>query len=111
MGRRELLRIESKLEVEFKNFDQFFQEYTRNISLGGIFLKTTKMVPIQTVVEIDLKLPDREQTITLVGEVVHAIDPQTAKEQGWEPGLGIHFVDFEEVGKEVLAQYVRFFGE
>jgi len=107
LGRRELLRIESKLEVEFKSFDQFFQEYTKNISLGGIFLKTTQMLPVQTVLEIDLKLPDRDQTIDLVGEVVHVIDPQTAKEQGWEPGLGIHFVDFEEVGKGILAEYVR----
>jgi len=107
MGRRELLRVESKLDVEYKSFDQFFQEYAKNISLGGIFIKTPKMLPVQTVLEIDLKLPDRAEKIALVGEVVHTIDPKTAQEQGWEPGLGIHFVDFEETGKEMLAQYVR----
>ena len=107
MGRRELLRIETKLEVEYKNFDQFFQEYTKNISLGGIFIKTDKMLPAQSVLEIDLKLPGRSELIQLVGEVVHTIDPETAKERGWEPGLGISFVDFEELGKTALEQYVR----
>ncbi len=107
MPRRDLLRVESKLEVEYKSFDQFCQEYTKNICLGGIFIKTNQMLPVQTVLEIELKLPDRAEPISLVGEVVHALDPKMAKAHGWEPGLGINFVDFEESGKEILAQYVR----
>jgi len=108
MSRRDLLRIEAKVDVEYQNFEQFFQEYTKNISLGGIFIKTEKMVPVQTVLEIDLKLPELAEPLTLVGEVVHAITPQMAKEHGWEPGLGIHFVDYdEEEAKTKLEQYVR----
>ncbi|OGP60615.1 MAG: hypothetical protein A2V67_14405 [Deltaproteobacteria bacterium RBG_13_61_14] len=108
MSRRDLLRIEAKVDVEYQNFEQFFQEYTKNISLGGIFIKTEKMVPVQTVLEIGLKLPELAEPLTLVGEVVHAITPQMAKEHGWEPGLGIHFVDYdEEEAKTKLEQYVR----
>ena len=105
MSRRELLRVEAKVEVEFKSFDQFYGEYTKNISKGGIFIKTRQSLPAQTVLEILLKLPG-EKPLFLVGEVVHCIDAATAENNGWEPGLGVHFVDFEDGDHQAIEQYV-----
>ena len=101
-----MLRVEAKIEVEFKNFDQFYKEYTKNISKGGMFIKTNKVLKPQTVIEIFLKLPNVDQPLDLVGEVVHAIEPELAKQNNWEAGMGIHFVDFEEEAQKVLHDYV-----
>ena len=106
MGRRELLRIESEVEVHFKTFNQFHQEYTRNISKGGIFIKTQNPLPPQTAIEIKLFLPDEPEPIEGVGEVVHIIPPELAEERGWDAGMGVQFVDFEETMQKKLERYI-----
>lgn len=106
MSRRELLRIDARVEIEFKSFDHFHREYTKNISKGGIFIKTDKVFKPQTVIEIVLKLPNRESPLSIVGEVVHTIDQEMAEARGWEPGMGLHLVDFEEGSHQSLEEYV-----
>jgi len=106
MGRRELLRIQAEIEVHFKSFDQFYREYTKNISKGGIFIKSDNPLPPQTVLEIKLFLPGVKDPIDSVGEVVHTIDPELAKDRGWECGMGIHFIDFADAVQDKLDKYV-----
>lgn len=106
MSRRELLRIQAEIEVHFKSFDQFYKEYAKNISKGGIFIKSNSPLPSQTVIEIKIFLPGEKKPIDTVGEVVHTIEPETAKERGWDPGMGIHFVDFPQAMQERLTRYV-----
>jgi type IV pilus assembly protein PilZ len=106
MGRRELLRIDAKVEVEYKNFEQFYKEYTKNISKGGLFIKTENTLKPQTVLEISLSIPGTSNPLKIVGEVVHVIEPSLAKAHGWESGMGIHFVDFKEGVKKNIEDYV-----
>ena len=107
MGRRELLRIESEIEVHFKTFNQFYKEYTKNISKGGIFIKTENPLPPQTAIEIKLFLPDEPEPLEAVGEVVHIIEPELAREKGWDAGMGVQFVDFEETMQAKLERYIN----
>ncbi|HUT53371.1 MAG TPA: TIGR02266 family protein [bacterium] len=110
MGRRDLLRIDAKVEVEYKNFDQFYKEYTKNISKGGLFIKTDNVMKQQTVLEVSIKIPGTENTLKLIGEVVHVIEPEMAKAHGWEAGIGVHFVDFDEgVQRQVEAYVARLY--
>jgi type IV pilus assembly protein PilZ len=112
MGRRDLLRIDAKVEVEYKNFDQFYKEYTRNISKGGLFIKTNNVLKQQTVLEIVIRIPGTDTPLKLIGEVVHAIEPEMAKAHGWEAGIGLHFVDFDEgVQKQVEAYVAKLYKE
>jgi type IV pilus assembly protein PilZ len=106
MARKDLYRVEMKVEVEYKDFSQFYREYTKNISRGGLFIKTDNMLKPQTVIEVVLKLPDHPPC-HLVGEVVHNLDPETARQNGWDPGIGIHFLDFKECGAQELEDYLR----
>ncbi len=106
MGRRELLRIDAKVEVVFKRFDQFYTEYTKNISKGGMFLNTDRVFKPQTVLQINLKLPDLDEPMDLVGEVVHVVDKDTADAHKLDPGMGIQFVDFEEGFHQALERYI-----
>jgi len=106
MGRRDLLRVDAKVEVEYKSFDQFYKEYTKNISKGGIFIKTENILRPQDVLEISLIVPNREQPLKVVGEIVHVITAAEAEQHSWDPGMGVQFVDFEEGAHQALKDYV-----
>jgi len=106
MGRRELLRIQAEIEIHFKNFEQFYKEYAKNISKGGIFIKSNNPLPPQTIIEIKIFLPDDENPMDVVGEVVHIIEPEIAQQRGWDPGMGVHFVDCEEAMFKRLEKYI-----
>ncbi len=107
MGKRELLRIQAEIEIHFRSFDQFYKEYTSNISKGGLFVKTSSPLPPQSVIELKLFLPDEDKPVTAVAEVVHVVDPGFAKERGWDPGIGVHLVDFEETTQKRLEKYIE----
>ena len=107
MGQRELLRIDAKIAIEYKNFDLFYKEYSKNLSKGGLFIQTEKTFDRQTIVEVILKLPELADPLNLVGEVVHTIDPAIAKTNGWSAGMGIHFLDFEDGTQQLLEKYIK----
>jgi type IV pilus assembly protein PilZ len=107
MGRRELLRVDAQVEVQFKSFEQFYKEYTSNISRGGIFIQTGDPLPKQSVLEVRLILPHEPEPVMVVGEVVHVIDKRIARQHGWNEGMGVQFVDYEETAKQAIDSYVK----
>lgn len=106
MGRRELLRIQAEIEIHFTSFDHFYKEYTKNISKGGIFVKTNNPLAPQTVIAIKLFLPGSQDPLNLVAEVVHVLTPEIAKLHNWDPGMGLHFVDYDAATAKRLEQYI-----
>jgi len=94
------------VEVEYKDFDQFYKEYTKDISRGGLFIKTNEVRPPLTVLEIILILPELTEPLKMVGEVVHTIEPELAEAHGWTAGMGVHFIDFDEGARQILDEYV-----
>ena len=99
-------RAPIELKVDYKKLNSFFADYTKNISKGGTFIKTTKPLPIGTRFLFKLTVPQREAPFELLGEVVWS---QT---EGEEVGMGIRFIyandhqrgDFEGVVEELMAQ-------
>ncbi len=83
---RETARAPIELKVDYKKLNSFFADYTKNISKGGTFIKTKKMLPLGTRFLFRLTVPGRDVPFQLNGEVIHA----TAT--GDEPGMGIRFV-------------------
>ena len=72
--------------VKFRDTGDFTGEYADNISRGGIFIRTDKVLPKDAPVVISLYIPGSARPMYLEGKVVwwRASDP---------PGLGIRFVD------------------
>jgi type IV pilus assembly protein PilZ len=98
---REHGRAPIELKVDYKKLNSFFADYTKNISKGGTFIKTKKMLPIGTRFLFRLTVPGRSRPFELNGEVVHA------SAQGEDPGMGIRFVwmdDRERVSFESLVE-------
>jgi len=92
-----------ELKVEYKRLNTFFADYTKNISRGGTFIKTTRPLPVGTEFLFKLFVPGRDQPLTIHGEVQRIID-ESARE---EPGMAIKFVYREGDPQAEIARIVE----
>ena len=90
-------RREQRVTVnkEFDSFDSFVTQYVTNVSRSGVFVKSSKPLPLGT--EIDLQftiIADGIETINGVGKVVRVEqDP---------PGMGVIFTQISEYSRSLL---------
>lgn len=97
-------RAPIELRVDYKKLNSFFADYTKNISKGGTFIRTTKPLPVGTQFLFKLTVPQRAVPFDLLGEVVW----QSGDED--EAGMGIRFVysvdsqrlEFETVVEQLM---------
>jgi len=102
--RRIEVRSPIELKVEYKRLNTFFADYTKNISRGGTFIKTTRPLPVGTEFLFKLFVPGRGAPLTIHGEVQRIIDEGKA---GEEPGMAIKFVYREGDPQAEIARIVE----
>jgi uncharacterized protein (TIGR02266 family) len=62
-------RYERRLEVEMVADGRRQVGYSRNISLGGMYLEASEPLPVQTTVQIRFRVPTQPEPIDVTGEV------------------------------------------
>lgn len=98
-------RAPIELKVEYKRLNSFFADYTRNISRGGTFIKTTKPLSVGTEFVFKLSVPKLPAPIELRGRVQWIVDvDHTSPNQ--EPGMGIGFVYESEADRTRVQSVV-----
>lgn len=117
-NRREQDRAPIVLKVEYKRLNTFFNDYTRNISKGGIFIRTSKPLGVGTSFVFKLFVPGMAEPMELRGEVrwirkAPAATPKgrlgtpTPPHPDSEAGMGIRLLydnDGERMAIERLAE-------
>ncbi|WP_347402589.1 TIGR02266 family protein [Corallococcus macrosporus] len=96
---RRARRFAVKLEMEFRTELDFVREHALNISNGGLFVRTAHRPPQDSVVTVDVKLPNGQR---LQGEalVVHVVDaPYTG-------GVGLAFLSDDATFAATLDEYL-----
>jgi type IV pilus assembly protein PilZ len=109
-----------ELKVEYKRLNTFFADYTKNISRGGTFIKTSRPLPVGTEFLFKLYVPGRDEPLTIHGEVQRIIDPAAAPGpapasgstddgviEDDEPGMAIKFVYREGDPQSEIARIVE----
>ena len=95
--RRSQGRGEAALRVDYKRLNTFIADYTKNISKGGTFVRTTNALPIGTEIDFVLTLPSPDgqskeavelQLRGVVKWVVSASEATAEKPEG----MGIQFL-------------------
>ncbi len=105
-GRRKSVRIKARLKVRFKNAESFINEYTHNISKGGLFIRTQKPCQLNDKVEIILILPETEEEIKALGEVIHIVPPEKATKQT-PAGMGLQILEMAEEDRKKIEDFIR----
>lgn len=83
------------INTEFESFDSFVGDYVANISRSGVFIRSSKPLPVGTKVNLRFTLLMADvEIIEGVGRVVrHVEDP---------PGMGLVFLELREESKAIL---------
>lgn len=105
-------RTPIELKVEYKRLNTFFYDYTKNISKGGTFIKTTKPLPPGTLFVFKLVVPSLADPLVLHGEVRWLVrpgeeSPEPGEQKSAEPGMGIRFVYEDEKRRADVDQTVE----
>jgi uncharacterized protein (TIGR02266 family) len=91
--------ISRPVKIRCSNWDQAATVYTRDVSRGGIFLRSENPVEVGTPITVTLVLPDGNE-ISLEGEVAYALPKERAGPKG--PGIGVRF---RELDGEVKTRF------
>jgi uncharacterized protein (TIGR02266 family) len=105
LPRRSGERVSGKISVSFKRASDFFKAYIANLGEGGIFIHTTKDLPVGSILDLEFSLPESDQVINTKGKVMW-VRPQDMSTEKIPPGMGIQFIDMNPNDKQLLKQYV-----
>lgn len=92
---------EHQLSLRFKDSGQFARSYVENISLGGLFVKTTQKLKMGEIIDVAFDLPQPDSLdhleIHLKGKVVN----QRAG------GYGLEFTNLDEAHRQQIESYIK----
>ena len=85
--------------LRFGDNDKLRRWYIRDISRGGVFVRTKKPRPVGATVLVQIELPDG-RSCRVTGEVVHV-------KEGPRGGNGVRFTETGKPALEMLEEYIR----
>ena len=100
-------RAPLRLRIDYERMNAFFADYTKNISKGGTFIKTTRPEEVGTRCQFSLSLPARSEPLLMEGEVVWVLSAEQARQSGAEPGMGVRFVFADDAARQRFQRAVE----
>jgi len=85
----------------------FFDDYTKNISRGGMFIKTPRPLEPGSRCQFSLSLPALAEPLLLEGEVAWILTPEEAERRSADAGMGIRFVFADEAARRDFEKLVE----
>ena len=79
------------VQYRFNSFEDFLAEYSTNISVGGIFIRTEDPREEGSIVYLQFSLTDGSRLIEGMGKVVRVNPPGSHA-----TGMGVEFINFDE---------------
>ena len=103
LERRHSERADLVVRVDYKDVDEVFSEFARNINEGGLFVETESPRQPGTLVDLQFRLPGSEQPVRARGTVVRVCGPDS----GDIPGMGIEFEELDADNRKRINELVR----
>ena len=92
------------VEVLLFSRDDLSELWARDLSKGGLFVETPAAPPQGSTVDIHLATP--EGGLPLRGQVVHVVSPESARQYGIPPGMGLQLLDLGPVKRGLIQAYL-----
>lgn len=92
----------SRVEVRVASQDSFRDSYLRDLSLGGLFVRTTQLLAPGTAVLVELSV-EGQPAVQLRGEVIR----QEHAPEGTPLGMGLRFFREDPATRDALQQLIH----
>ena len=99
-------RVGITLEVNYNTEMDFLNAYTRNISAGGMFIRTMYPLPEGTELNMKFAIPEIKADFSVIAKVVWAAKPENGSDPE-ESGMGINFMNMNEEKSKILQDYLE----
>lgn len=97
-------RIPLTIEIRCKGAGRSERFISRDLSPGGVFLYTTRVYPIDAMVDLSFYVPYHHEQINVRGKIVrHSQDAGS----GIVDGMGIEFVEIGEDAQASIEHYMK----
>jgi uncharacterized protein (TIGR02266 family) len=101
-------RIGATLPLHFGRLtDDQKSGFTVDVSVGGVFVRDSDVIPPGTPVTVTLPLPGEEDEVKCRGTVAWVNQPKNSAKENYPPGIGIQFVDINPDYRDAIRRYVE----
>ena len=117
--RRRAPRVLVDLEVDYASEDNYLFAYITDISVTGIFIRTTSPEAPGTQLNLRFQLPHpddmpvskrrADEKIEIEGEVIWVNPYRPGAPDNLHPGMGIRFVELDDEVRDQLLELIRRF--
>lgn len=96
------------MTVRYKSatVDEFIEQYSLDISRGGIFIKTSSPFKAGTLLKFEIRIAEDRTVLQGVGRVVWKREPADAG-QLRPAGMGVKFIKIDEASKQIIEELVQ----
>jgi uncharacterized protein (TIGR02266 family) len=89
------------VQYRFNTFEEFLAEYSIDISVGGMFIRTDAPRPEGSMIYLQFALRDGHKLIEGLGKVVRVNPPGSPI-----PGMGVEFVNLDDDSSSLISDIV-----
>lgn len=89
------------VQYRFNTFEEFLAEYSLNLSIGGMFIRTDEPREEGSIIYLQFSLTDGSRLIEGMGRVVRTNPPGVP---GRVAGMGIEFLNFDEESTALVEE-------
>lgn len=91
------------VQYRFNTFEDFLAEYSVNLSVGGIFIRTDHPKEEGSIIYLQFSLADGSRLIEGMGRVVR-VNPPGVKDR--IAGMGIEFLNFDDESMALVEEII-----
>ncbi|MBU2497983.1 MAG: TIGR02266 family protein [Proteobacteria bacterium] len=103
---RQESRVQKSLSLTYRDNQAFIKAYTRNVSSGGLYIRTERPLGQGEEFLLNLQLPALREPLKIKCEVVWSRTESAAKPDS-PPGMGVRFVEMSKGDRESLMRYLN----
>ncbi len=98
-------RAEVQVDLHYRTAQEFLAAYSRNISGGGLFIRTPQPQPLNQNVLLRFTLPGSSKKFEVHGIVVWANSATTRS--SFPSGMGVKFLDLSPEDQKLISEFVN----
>ncbi len=102
-------RVPIQLLVDYRSGGNYLFDFCRDMGSGGVFIETSKPLPMGAEMELTFTIPDSKETLRTSGKVIWSQAP-IADRKDVSPGMGVQFTSFSEQNRKTLDQFIARYG-